>query len=52
MRGVRILFNLVENVSQAVLLELKLAYFRSACPHLRKRLAQRLHADKANSIEA
>ena len=52
MRGVWILFNFVENVAQAVLLELKLAYFRPASPHFRKRLAQRFHADKTNSVEA
>ena len=52
MCGVWILFNFVENVAQAALLELKLAYFRPASPHFQKSLAQWLHADKANTVEA
>ena len=52
MRSVWILFNFVENVAQAALLELKLAYFRPASPYFQKSLAQWLHADKANTVEA
>ena len=52
MRVIRILFNFVEDVAEAVLLELELADFRTARPHLHKRSAQRLHADKADCIEA